>query len=102
MAMMTTTKVCLHAVPVRTASEQPYRLQDFQLRIFNASEIRQPSPEVDYFSVFRLVKCKHFSLCNFESGEEEDEEEASCFPVEELGAFSDWDWDWTFEKTLKS
>jgi hypothetical protein len=33
-------------VPVRTASEQPYRLQDFQLRIFNASEIRQPSPEI--------------------------------------------------------
>jgi hypothetical protein len=22
--------------------------------------------------------------------------------VEELGAFSHWDWDWTFEKTLKS
>jgi len=32
-------------VPVRTASEQPYRLQDFELRIFYASDIAQPSPE---------------------------------------------------------
>ncbi|KAM7264486.1 hypothetical protein ACFE04_002169 [Oxalis oulophora] len=32
-------------VPVRTASDQPYRLQKFKLRLFNASDIRQPNVE---------------------------------------------------------
>ncbi|KAG0593829.1 hypothetical protein M758_UG023200 [Ceratodon purpureus] len=41
-------------VPVRTASELPYRLQDFELRMFYAADIAQPSSEVaeDY-----LVEC---------------------------------------------
>jgi hypothetical protein len=34
------------AVPVRTASELPYRLQDFELRMFYAADIAQPSAEV--------------------------------------------------------
>ncbi|KAL8255725.1 hypothetical protein R6Q59_030792 [Mikania micrantha] len=33
-------------VPVRTASDQPYRLQKFKLRMFNGSDIRQPNMEV--------------------------------------------------------
>ncbi|XP_007028000.2 PREDICTED: trafficking protein particle complex subunit 8 isoform X1 [Theobroma cacao] len=33
-------------VPVRTASDQPYRLQKFKLRLFYASDIRQPNLEV--------------------------------------------------------
>ncbi|GAV63866.1 TRAPPC-Trs85 domain-containing protein [Cephalotus follicularis] len=33
-------------VPVRTASDQPYRLQKFKLRLFSASDIRQPNLEV--------------------------------------------------------
>ncbi|XVE96276.1 hypothetical protein REPUB_Repub02eG0207200 [Reevesia pubescens] len=33
-------------VPVRTASDQPYRLQKFKLRLFHASDIRQPNLEV--------------------------------------------------------
>ncbi|XP_024028403.1 trafficking protein particle complex subunit 8 isoform X3 [Morus notabilis] len=33
-------------VPVRTASDQPYRLQKFRLRLFYASDIRQPNLEV--------------------------------------------------------
>lgn len=33
-------------VPVRTASDQPYRLQKFKLRLFYASDIRQPNVEV--------------------------------------------------------
>ncbi|XVF76076.1 hypothetical protein PTKIN_Ptkin13bG0237100 [Pterospermum kingtungense] len=33
-------------VPVRTASDQPYRLQKFKLRLFYASDIRQPDLEV--------------------------------------------------------
>ncbi|THF96411.1 hypothetical protein TEA_015437 [Camellia sinensis var. sinensis] len=32
-------------VPVRTASDQPYRLQKFKLRLFYASDIRQPDVE---------------------------------------------------------
>ncbi|KAI7991478.1 Trafficking protein particle complex subunit 8 [Camellia lanceoleosa] len=32
-------------VPVRTASDQPYRLQKFTLRLFYASDIRQPNVE---------------------------------------------------------
>ncbi|CAL5356979.1 unnamed protein product [Camellia sinensis] len=32
-------------VPVRTASDQPYRLQKFKLRLFYASDIRQPNVE---------------------------------------------------------
>lgn len=38
------------AVPVRTASDQSYRLQKFKLRLFYASDIRQPNLEV-------IVKC---------------------------------------------
>lgn len=34
------------AVPVRTSSDQPYRLQKFKLRLFYASDIRQPDLEV--------------------------------------------------------
>ncbi|PKI35308.1 hypothetical protein CRG98_044322 [Punica granatum] len=33
-------------VPVRTASDQPYRLQKFKLRLFYASDIRQPDLQV--------------------------------------------------------
>lgn len=33
-------------VPVRTASDQPYRLQRFKLRMFYASDVRQPNVEV--------------------------------------------------------
>lgn len=33
-------------VPVRTASDQPYRLKKFKLRLFYGSEIRQPNIEV--------------------------------------------------------
>ncbi|XP_015900436.3 uncharacterized protein LOC107433641 isoform X1 [Ziziphus jujuba] len=33
-------------VPVRTASDQPYRLHKFKLRLFYASDIRQPNLEV--------------------------------------------------------
>ncbi|XP_078442115.1 tetratricopeptide repeat (TPR)-like superfamily protein [Wolffia australiana] len=33
-------------VPVRTASDQPYRLQEFRLRIFYASDIYKKAPEV--------------------------------------------------------
>ncbi|WMV06938.1 hypothetical protein MTR67_000323 [Solanum verrucosum] len=33
-------------VPVRTASDQPYRLKKFKLRLFYASDIRQPNIEV--------------------------------------------------------
>ncbi|KAJ9554786.1 hypothetical protein OSB04_009400 [Centaurea solstitialis] len=33
-------------VPVRTASDQPYRLQKFKLRLFYASDVRQPNVEV--------------------------------------------------------
>lgn len=35
-----------NAVPVRTASDQPYRLKKFKLRLFYASDIRQPNIEV--------------------------------------------------------
>lgn len=34
------------AVPVRTVSDQPYRLQKFKLRLFSASDIREPNMEV--------------------------------------------------------
>ncbi|CAI5512733.1 unnamed protein product [Closterium sp. Naga37s-1] len=34
------------AVPVRTAGEHSYRLHDFRVRVFYASEIQQPSQEV--------------------------------------------------------
>lgn len=34
------------SVPVRTASDQPYRIQKFKLRLFYASDIRQPNLEV--------------------------------------------------------
>lgn len=34
------------AVPVRTASNQPYRLQKFKLRLCYASDVRQPNVEV--------------------------------------------------------
>ncbi|KAL0338695.1 UNVERIFIED_CONTAM: Trafficking protein particle complex subunit [Sesamum angustifolium] len=33
-------------VPVRTASDQPYRLRKFRLRLFYGSEVRQPNIEV--------------------------------------------------------
>ncbi|KAF7818861.1 trafficking protein particle complex subunit 8 [Senna tora] len=33
-------------VPVRTASDQPYRLQKFKLRLFYASDVRKPDLEV--------------------------------------------------------
>lgn len=43
------------AVPVRTASELPYRLQDFELRMFYAADIAQPSAEVgNQVSLLRL------------------------------------------------
>ncbi|KHF98509.1 Trafficking particle complex subunit 8 [Gossypium arboreum] len=37
---------CLKNVPVRTASDQPYRLRKFKLRLFYSSDIRQPNLEV--------------------------------------------------------
>lgn len=43
------------AVPVRTASELPYRLQDFELRMFYAADIAQPSAEVGRQVFFHFV-----------------------------------------------
>lgn len=45
-------------MPVRTASDQPYRLQKFRLRLFYASDIRQPNLEV------KLLRTL-FSWCEF-------------------------------------
>eukprot|EP00897_Mesotaenium_endlicherianum_P006564 jgi/Mesen1/5936/ME000301S05060 len=42
-------------VPVRTASDQPYRLQEFRLRVFYASDISQPSNEVAEAYLTQLV-----------------------------------------------
>ncbi|EPS62342.1 hypothetical protein M569_12447, partial [Genlisea aurea] len=42
-------------VPVRTASDQPYRLRKFKLRLFYASEIRQPSIEVNLERINRVI-----------------------------------------------
>lgn len=43
------TSVCrFDAVPVRTASDQPYRLQKFRLRLFYDSDVRQPNLEVTF------------------------------------------------------
>ncbi|XWS56080.1 hypothetical protein CRYUN_Cryun09bG0055900 [Craigia yunnanensis] len=42
-------------VPVRTASDQPYRLQKFKLRLFYASDIRQPNLEVAKESLKQVV-----------------------------------------------
>ncbi|KAF2289607.1 hypothetical protein GH714_037427 [Hevea brasiliensis] len=39
-------EACLKNVPVRTSSDQPYRLQKFKLRLFYESDIRQPNLEV--------------------------------------------------------
>ena len=44
--LLTETAVVCIAVPVRTASELPYRLQDFELRMFYAADIAQPISEV--------------------------------------------------------
>jgi hypothetical protein len=44
------------AVPVRTASDQPYRLQKFKLRLFYASDIRQPNLEVIVKSIVWFIK----------------------------------------------
>lgn len=33
-------------MPVRTVSDQPYRLQKFKMRLFGASDIRQPDIQV--------------------------------------------------------
>lgn len=35
--------VLSNAVPVRTSSDQPYRLQKFKLRLFYESDIKQPN-----------------------------------------------------------
>lgn len=45
----------LVAVPVRTASDQPYRLQKFKLRLFYASDIRQPDLQVKFQSTHLFV-----------------------------------------------
>lgn len=37
------------AVPVRTVSDKPYRLQKLKLRFFYESDIRQPNLEVSVF-----------------------------------------------------
>lgn len=42
------------AVPVRTASDQPYRLQKFRLRLFYDSDVRQPNLEVRFGLWFLL------------------------------------------------
>jgi len=44
------------AVPVRTASDQPYRLQKFKLRLFYESDIRQPNLEVIVKSTVWFLK----------------------------------------------
>lgn len=41
-------KMC-GSVPVRTSSDQLYRLKKFTLRLFYASDIRQPNVEVCIF-----------------------------------------------------
>lgn len=42
-------KLC-GAVPVRTSSDQLYRLKKFTLRLFYASDIKQPNVEVCKFA----------------------------------------------------
>lgn len=42
-------------VPVRTASDQPYRLQKFQLRLFYASDIRKPEFEATKVRLNKVV-----------------------------------------------
>lgn len=44
------------AVPVRTSSDQLYRLKKFTLRLFYASDIRQPNVEVCKFASVEYVK----------------------------------------------
>lgn len=36
------------SVPVRTASDQPYRIKKFSSRLFYGSDIRQPNLEVTF------------------------------------------------------
>ncbi|KAL3536023.1 hypothetical protein ACH5RR_004484 [Cinchona calisaya] len=42
-------------VPVRTASDQPYRLQKFKLRLFYASDIAQPNIEVAKVRIKQVI-----------------------------------------------
>ncbi|XP_027176053.1 trafficking protein particle complex subunit 8 [Coffea eugenioides] len=44
-------------VPVRTASDQPYRLQKFKLRLFYASDIAQPNVEVAKERIKQVITC---------------------------------------------
>ncbi|GFQ01431.1 trafficking protein particle complex subunit 8 [Phtheirospermum japonicum] len=44
-------------VPVRTASDQPYRLRKFKLRLFYASEIRQPDIEAAKERLKQVINC---------------------------------------------
>ncbi|CAN6466716.1 unnamed protein product [Victoria cruziana] len=43
-------------VPVRTASDQPYRLQRFKLRLVYASHVCQPNPETAAERVKEVVR----------------------------------------------
>lgn len=43
-------------MPVRTSSDQLYRLKKFTLRLFYASDIRQPNVEVCKFASVEYVK----------------------------------------------
>lgn len=49
-----------NAVPVRTSSDQPYRLQKFKLRLFYESDIRQPNLEVNLC----FISWKHMHYVN--------------------------------------
>ncbi|CAA3025102.1 trafficking particle complex subunit 8 isoform X3, partial [Olea europaea subsp. europaea] len=55
-------------VPVRTASDQPYRLRKFRLRLFYASEIRQPNIEemmgLTYFMLDQSRKDAEYCMEN--------------------------------------
>lgn len=47
------------AVPVRTSGDQLYRLKKFTLRLFNASDIKQPNVEV---RILASVECNQIKI----------------------------------------
>ncbi|XP_031498646.1 uncharacterized protein LOC116263167 isoform X2 [Nymphaea colorata] len=57
-------------VPVRTASDQPYRLQRFKLRLVYASNVIQPNPETAAERVKEAVRSASDKLPDFQ-GEDE-------------------------------
>ncbi|KAG6543031.1 hypothetical protein Mapa_015527 [Marchantia paleacea] len=62
-------------VPVRTASEQPYRLQEFYVRMFYASEICQPQTETADLCLLEVVNDTNDHL----SGEQQGDAQKSDF-----------------------